>query len=79
MENIILKKTIMRRVRSVYVLRHVINTITLKCVALLALVFGVASIVSVTDVLKITKHVNITIVHLVRHSKMSITFLRQVQ
>lgn len=51
MEANVLKKKIMRRVYTMYVLRLIINRFALKCVVLLFFAVGVVSVVSVTDVL----------------------------
>lgn len=51
MENVLLKKQIMRRVHTIHILRQVVNVTTLKCSVLLVMVIGVVSVVSVTNVL----------------------------
>ena len=51
MEANVLKKKIMRRVYTTYVLRIIINRFSLKCAALVFFAVGVISVISVTDVL----------------------------
>jgi len=53
---IILKQKIMRRVRAIYLLRKIVNPVSLKCAVLLAFTTGVVSVVSTGSIVANMPH-----------------------